>query len=146
MKNYTDEEIKSLIERFESRKLPKLEWTHEAHLVVAVWYCKNYEFDEALALVRKNISSHNESVGTENTDSSGYHETITKFWLLIANSFLENKEAFSMEESCNAFINSKLGTSKLPFNYYSSESLFSIEARRYWIEPDLKLLSYNLRR
>ncbi|MGB0175731.1 MAG: hypothetical protein ACPF9D_01105, partial [Owenweeksia sp.] len=68
--------------------LPKPEWTHEAHLVVAIWYSSLYPFEEALSLVRQNITAHNESVGTPNTDTEGYHETITRFWLMVARHFL----------------------------------------------------------
>jgi len=140
MKNYTKEEITSLIKRFELEKLPKVEWTHEAHLVVAIWYCSKYEFERAVDLVRGNISRHNESVGTENTDTSGYHETITKFWLLIARDFLKDKGDSSVEDNCNALINSIYGESKYPFNYYSPELLFTVKARHYWVYPDLKEL------
>ena len=138
MKNYTTKEIVSLIKRFELRKLPKSEWTHEAHLVVAVWYCSKYPFEEALSLVRKNITEHNESVGTENSDAEGYHETITKFWLLIAKNFLKNRKLLEVTDNCNALINSKMGKSNYPLNYYSHSLLFSVNARHNWVTPDLK--------
>ncbi|MBL4710432.1 MAG: hypothetical protein JKY48_18535 [Flavobacteriales bacterium] len=140
MINYKNVEIASLIERFELKKLPKHEWTHEAHLVVAIWYCTKYEFYEALLLARDNISRHNESVGTENTDTGGYHETITKFWLIIANKFLIGRDHFSFESNCNALINSNFGVSSHPFDYYSPKLLFSVKARHNWINPDLKEL------
>lgn len=138
--NYTEEEIVSLIERFELQKLPKVEWTHEAHLVVAIWYCNKHEFESALSLLRDFIIRHNESVGTANTDTGGYHETITKFWLLIAGRFLTREKRASVVEYCNAFINSKYGKSSYPLEYYSKELLFSVEARHSWIGPDLKKL------
>ena len=61
---YSEREIESLIERFESKTLPKNEWTHQAHLVVAIWFCTHYEREAALNLVRNHIIKHNESVGT----------------------------------------------------------------------------------
>ena len=122
MKNYTPEEIRSLISRFEAHKLPKIEWTHEAHLVVAIWYCYHNAFDEALVKVRTLITLHNSSVGTPNTEDEGYHETITKFWLITANAFLTNKKDESPEKLCNDFINSSLSASTYPLTYYSEKS------------------------
>jgi len=141
MKNYTQEEIHSLIERFENCILPKIEWTHEAHLVVAIWYCSNYQFEEALKLVRKNITAHNESVGTPNTDHEGYHETITKFWLLTALRFISECDKLPVSDLCNHFINSKFSSSNYPLNFYSEALLFSVNARHNWVEPDRMALS-----
>ncbi len=144
MKNYTHQEIHDLIERFESRKLPKLEWTHEAHIVVALWYCSKYSFKEALNHVREKIRKHNESVGTENTDTEGYHETITKFWLLVASDFLRKTKHLSIEDKCNAMINSEFGKSSYPLDYYSRQLLFSTTARHCWVKPDLNDFEVNI--
>lgn len=138
MKNYSETEVDSLMNRFEARELPKEEWTHEAHLVVAIVYCSNYSLDEALNLSRENISRHNESTGGINTDTDGYHETITKFWLIIADNFLQGKSFESSSEACNALINSDFGGSKFPFEYYSENLLFTVHARHNWKDPDLR--------
>lgn len=140
MKNYTKEEIDALISRFERQKLPKKEWTHEAHLLVAIWYCSKYDFKKAQELVRKNISAHNVAVGTGNTDEDGYHETITLFWLMIADKFLKNYPNHRIIDACNAFINTEQSSSNYPLNYYSKALLFSVEARHHWKDPDLKPL------
>jgi hypothetical protein len=140
MKNYTAVEIESLIKRFEARTLPEVEWTHEAHLVVAIWYDRRHDFAIALPLVRDYISHHNESVGNQNTETEGYHESITKFWMVIASAFLKENEFNSDESACNAFINSDFGTSKFPLEFYSESRLFSVEARMNWVMPDLKEL------
>ena len=137
MKNYTKEEVESLISRFEKRELPKPEWTHEAHLVVAVWYGSKYGFDEALDLVRQNITAHNEAVGTPNTDTEGYHETITRFWMLVVARYLHSAGSESIQNLCNGFINSAEAYSSYPLKYFSSELLFSVGARKDWVQPDL---------
>ena len=88
MYSYADSEIRSLIDRFEKHQLPKVEWTHEAHLAMGIWYMRHYSAEEALNRARRNITLHNESVGTPNNDEEGYHESITKFWLWVAERFL----------------------------------------------------------
>ncbi len=136
--HYSTEDLHSLIKRFEAQQLPKAEWTHEAHLAVAIWYLSNYNFDEALKLMRTNITNHNASVGTPNTDDEGYHETITRFWLIVTEQFLLDKNKTDVTSNLNKFIASQQGLSSYPFVYYNSDTLFSVEARRQWVEPDLK--------
>ncbi len=138
MKRYSIEEIESLIARFEEEKLPKVEWTHEAHLVVAIWFCSKYDFETALELVRNKITLHNSSVGTPNTDDEGYHETITKFWLLVAKRFVLGDDLQSIQNAYNQLVDSSSAHSSYPLEYYTKELLFSVEARHNWKEPDLK--------
>lgn len=140
MKNYTKAEIESLITRFEARVLPKAEWTHQAHLAVAIWYVSKYSFAEALSLIRNNITAHNTSVGTPNTDTEGYHETITRFWTVAAANYLSGQNIDDITRLCNNFINSDFASSSYPLQFYSDKRLFSVEARRKWLEPDLKNL------
>ncbi len=137
MKNYSKKEIENLITRFEAQKLPKVEWTHEAHLVVAVWYSKYYTAEEeALDLVRDFITQHNTSVGTVNDDNDGYHETITKFWLHLASNYISGKTNWSIETLCNGFINSNKSSSNYLLTFYSENVLFSVKARHEWVEPN----------
>lgn len=138
MKNYSKEEIERLISRFENQSLPKIEWTHEAHLVVAIWYSKYYTIEEeAMDLVREFITEHNTSVGTVNNDNDGYHETITKFWLHLVKTYVSDKMNWSIESLCNGFINSDQSKPDYLLNFYSKDVLFSVEARRHWVEPNL---------
>ena len=134
---YTENEIIALIIRFEEQKLPKSEWTHEAHLVVGIWYSHRLPENEALETVRRLIIKHNETVGTPNTEYEGYHETITRFWLLMARRFLSKYSFSTFTEAINAFINWDFSKSNFPFHYYSEELLFSKRARENWVEPDI---------
>lgn len=138
MIHYSTDQLDHLIERFEERTLPKMEWTHEAHLAVAIWYLSNHSFEDALSLVREKITHHNESVGTPNTDSEGYHETITRFWLLVADRFLLGKNRLKITDNCNSLITSTEGLSSHPLQYYAETTLFSVKARQSWVEPDLR--------
>jgi hypothetical protein len=51
MNSYTFPQICFQIQRFEKEELPKSEWTHEAHLAVAIWYVSKLGFEKALVLV-----------------------------------------------------------------------------------------------
>ncbi len=52
-------ECARLIGRFESATLPKPEWTHGAHVAVAVWYVSRYGEAAAIDRVRSGILALN---------------------------------------------------------------------------------------
>lgn len=133
----TSEEIEFFIREFAARRLPKSGWTHEAHLLVGLWYLTHHSPDKALTLVRQRIRAYNEAVGTANTDSSGYHETITRLYLRgIATHILAHRDE-SLPRSLALLLQSPLAHKEWPLSFYSRERLFSVAARRGWLEPDL---------
>ena len=85
----SDEEINLLIAAFEERTLSKAEWTHAAHLTVGLYYCAHNSFGAAKNLMSDGIYWLNDEHGTPNTETSGYHETLTVFWLKTVAEFLE---------------------------------------------------------
>lgn len=132
------EAIESFIDEFETCRLPKTQWTHEAHLVVGLWYLTHHSPEDALDLVRRRVRAYNESTGTANTDSSGYHETITRLFLRgIADYLSSQREASPMPVAIADLLKSPLANKDWPLGYFSRERLFSVEARSGWIEPDL---------
>ena len=130
-------DIELFILEFENRMLPKSEWTHEAHLVAAIWY--NWHFDEETAFqkMKSNIITYNRSVGTENTDNSGYHETITIFWMRLVRKYLTENKFETIENACKTFIESEFATKDVLLKYYSKEVLFSKKARLEWVDANI---------
>ena len=59
--------------------LPKAAWTHEAHVAIGACYVLRYG-ESAVNELRRGIKRHNAAVGTVDTPTSGYHETLTCFW------------------------------------------------------------------
>jgi len=131
-------EVASFIERFERGKVTKAEWTHQAHLVAGYWYVTRLGPEQAIEEMRARIRFHNESVGTANTDSSGYHESITRLYVHGIAAFRAQQPAANLESGLNALLASPMNSSSWPLQYYSRERLFSVEARRGWLEPDLQ--------
>jgi hypothetical protein len=134
-----DAAVEDIVRGFLDRTLVKPRWTHHAHIVVAIWHIRRYGEAEALARLRDRIWSYNLSVGTLNTDTGGYHETITRFFVWQVARYLESASA---EASFAALVNGLAarpeGTKDWPFAYWSRERLMSVEARRGWVEPDLR--------
>ena len=132
-----EKELADLVKAFEERTLMKSEWTHAAHLLVGMHYCLNHSFGIAKNLMRDGIYWLNDAHGTPNTKTSGYHETMTMFWLAEISEFLsENSAETNLVDLANKLLE-ELDDSKLPFRFYSRELIFSSKARETIVEPDL---------
>lgn len=134
----TDREFEQFIAAFESLTLPKPRWTHPAHLAVALWYLSRETPERALVIVRHNIRAYNTSVGTVNDDYNGYHETLTQLFLRGVSAHVAQHSQVPLRESLTALLRSPMGRSDWPLRFYSKDRLFSIAARRDWIEPDFE--------
>jgi hypothetical protein len=132
----TAEELDDLVARFQSRTLPKSEWTHEAHLAVGTWHVHRLGPDEALLRLRSGIRLLNDSHGTPNTDSSGYHETITRAYVMLLVAFIADRDGRPAADCAQALLASPLVARDALLTYYSKELLMSVQARLEWVEPD----------
>ena len=134
-------DTESLVRLFLDRSLPKPAWTHAAHLRVGLWHVRRFGANLAVDLLRERISRYNEAVGTPNTTTSGYDETLTVFYVKVIDAFVSaaaspDQEADTLERR----LLEAVGDRQLPLRYYSRECLFSTEARRQWVAPDLQPL------
>jgi hypothetical protein len=136
----TEAEIDAFLEAFESCTLPKGEWTHAAHLLTGACYVHRMERDAALAKMRECVRRYNESVGGKNTETSGYHETITVMWIRLLDKL--RKENLSADRASFAALAVKqFGQSRDIFReHYDFDLVTSTEARLRWVEPTLKPL------
>jgi hypothetical protein len=137
----TDEAVARVGEGLLARTVPRAQWTHEAHLAATAYLLlKHPEIDldiELPGLIRR----YNESVGGVNDDRQGYHDTITKVYLRGVRLFLEEADARRpIHELVNELLHSPMGKRDWPLRFYSRERLMSVEARRGFIEPDLRAL------
>lgn len=124
-----------------SRNLLRAEWTHEAHLAATTCLLLRHpEIDldvELPGLIRR----YNESVGGVNSDTEGYHETITRVFLHGVRLFLSEVDLSEpLHELVNELLLSPMGGRDWPFRFYSRERLFSVEARREFVAPDIAAL------
>ena len=137
-----DAEIARAGRKFLDRTLPKPEWTHAAHFAVTLWLMRHHPALDLEADMPGLIRAFNEATGTPNTDTGGYHETITRASLAAARQRLVAAPGRALHEILDALLNSPLGDSKWLLEHWSRECLFSVEARRHWLPPDLKPLPF----
>ncbi|WP_454279437.1 hypothetical protein [Sphingomonas sp. Marseille-Q8236] len=125
------------------RTLAKSEWTHAGHFAAALWLCRHrrdlIEADE----IRLLISRYNDATKTANTDTSGYHHTITLASMRgAAHCLAKHPEHTPLHIVHSALMASHLGDSKWLLEHWSRDVLFGVPARRAWVEPDLASLPF----
>ncbi len=136
----TAAEIRDLVAAFERCELPRVAWTHRAHLVTALWYLVHHGPAEGGERVRTGIKRFNAANGVAQTRDGGYHETITCFYLWAVGRHLRDApRGASIADLANTLV-AAWGDKNRPLEYYSRERLFSWEARTRWIAPDLRPL------
>jgi hypothetical protein len=136
-----DDAIARIGEGLLARTLPRSDWTHEAHLAATTYLLSrrpDIDLDRELPGI---IRRFNESVGGVNDDTQGYHDTITLVFLHGVRLFLgEADPEAPLHELVNELLLSPMGRRDWPLRFYSAERLFSVEARRHFVPPDLAAL------
>ena len=134
----SDAEIEHLGEGLLACTLRREEWTHEAHLAATTYLLlrrPDVDIDNELPGI---IRRYNESVGGVNSDTEGYHETITRAFLAGVRLFLSEADPREpLHELVNDLLLSPMGRRDWPLRFYSRERLFSVEARRGFVPPDV---------
>ena len=121
--------------------LPKEEWTHEAHLAATTYLLLRRPDIDLEAELPGLIRRFNESVGGVNSESEGYHETITCAYLRGVRLFLEERDCKApLHQLVNELLLSLIGRRDWPLRFWSKERLMSAAARRAYLEPDLASL------
>jgi hypothetical protein len=131
-------EFDDLGARFEACAIPAKEWTHAAHLVVGLWHVHRYGAEDALRRLRSGIRRLNESHGGVNSETDGYHETITVAYVSLLAQYLESRGTdVSLEMHATRLLAGPLAAKDVLFTFYSRDRLMSTSARMGWLDPDL---------
>ncbi|MHA4835128.1 hypothetical protein [Sphingopyxis sp. MSC1_008] len=141
-----DSDIRALGEGLLARALPREAWTHEAHLGACLWLLTERPDIDIDAEIGGIIRRFNESVGGVNDDHGGYHDSITRAYVAGVRLFLTETRETALAARVNALLLSDIGRRDWPLRFYSRELLFSVPARRAFVEPDLAPLPDGFRR
>lgn len=129
------EAFASFLERFSSGQLPRTEWSHAAHLAMAAETV--HEGGDA-ATVRERILRYAESQGIVSTPDSGYHETVTCFWVARIRELngVLGRGATSYD-AARAAVAAFAHRGRLFDSYYTYDLFASREARAAYLPPDI---------
>jgi hypothetical protein len=134
----TEFQLVLFLRAFDTGTLPKSAWTHAAHIFTGACMVHTLGPSAAETYMRDAIRRYNLAVGGQNTPTSGYHETITLFWvkLLAAHHRATqpaSRLAFATEAAAHFAPQRDLLT-----RFYDFDVVTSIEARQHWIAPTLQ--------
>lgn len=125
------------------RTLPKAEWTHAAHFAATLWLARHHPDRLEPGAIGAIIRGYNLATGGANTDTEGYHETITVASVRAARAHLGSYAANAPLATILAdLLASPCGRSDWLRAYWGRETLFGVTARREWVEPDLAPLPF----
>ena len=130
-------EIRALGEALLACTLPREAWTHEAHLGACLWLLTERPDIAIDAEIGAIIRRFNESVGGVNDDHNGYHDSITRTYVAGVRMFVAETRETGLAARVNALLMSDVGRRDWPLRFYSRDLLFSVAARRGFVEPDL---------
>jgi len=139
----TESDIERIAAGVLDRSHPYAEWTHAAHFAAALWLLRHPETLLQHGGMEPVIRRYNEAVGVPNSDTRGYHATITEASLrATAHALAEAGPHAPLAPVLTALLASPLGQSRWLLAHWSEPRLMSVEARRGWLEPDLVPLAY----
>jgi len=131
----TRESFDAFVKSWEGGELPKAAWTHEAHVAMGACYVVRYG-SSAVDELRRGIKRHNAAVGTLDTATSGYHETLTCFWTGVVSRLVK---ACSDPWLAARRAVEKVGRERdLHRLYYSADVVRDAKARASYVPPDLE--------
>src|ERR1700747_420310 len=82
-----EDAIREVVEKFETCIYAPEEFIHARHLTVAAWYLCRLPEDVALHRMRQSLLRF-----TAHHGKQGYHETITRFWMLLIAEHLRRQD------------------------------------------------------
>jgi hypothetical protein len=139
----TEDEVVAIGSGLFDRTLPKTAWSHAGHFAATVWVLvRRPDLDAALVMPGV-IRAYNLATGGANTDTDGYHETVTQASIRGARAFIAGHAAAPLHVLVNDLLDSPLGDPDWLFTYWSRARLFAVEARRGWVDPDLAALPFG---
>lgn len=127
--------------------LPKARWTHEGHIAATAGLILLHPALDAERELPGLIRRLNDSHGVPNSDTRGYHETITRFFLAAIRAELARDDATRAPHArVNALLDAGAvaGGKRALAPYWSDAVLFSPAARRGWVAPDLAPIPYDI--
>jgi hypothetical protein len=136
----TEAEIDAFIAAFEECTLVKQRWTHSAHLLTGACYVHSLGQAAAIEKMRTCVRRYNESVGGKNTETSGYHETITVAWIKLLDGLRRSTPTVDRASFAALAVQHFANRRDIFSQYYDFDLVGSTEARLRWVAPTLQPL------
>lgn len=139
-----DHEIARIANGMIGCTLPKSDWTHRGHFAAALWLIAHPDVLTRAGGMAVLIRRYNVATGVANTETGGYHETITRASMAGAAATLACNPGKTLGAVLDLLMSGPLGEKHWPFSHWKEATLMSPTARREWVEPDLVALPWPL--
>ena len=127
--------LEDFVGNWERGTLDRSQWTHAAHVAVAARYAYLLAPEDAFEAMRSGILHFNASVGTSNTDSSGYHETLTRFWCQTIGDFVRRGNFAAVHTAVCRAVEEYGNQRDLHRTFYDYDVVADPRARKEWVRP-----------
>jgi len=133
----SDAHVQYIYAGLRAANLPKPEWTHGAHLCAGIAILADRGLSQAEAIMPDLIRRYNDACGVINSDSEGYHHTLTLFYLRTLDQHITGRYSEPLGALATEVLASPIADRAYPLERYSRAHLFSTQARRHWVDGDL---------
>jgi hypothetical protein len=128
--------LDAFVDAWHAGRVSRAEWTHGAHVAVCAYYAFERDPDAAFAIMKAGILEFARACGIVHTATSGYHETLTRFWTLVIAAHVRDSGAASRWEAACAAL-ARFGEDRdLPLRAYAFDVVRDVRARAAWVAPD----------
>ena len=127
-------EDEQFLAAFEAGQISNQDFHHRDHLRLAWIQIRRLGLERALDSVTLAIRQF----ATRHGHADRYHDTLTRFWLRAVAIGIQYHPDLPFERLLAA--EPHLLDKNLPYRHWSRERMGSDEARRHWVEPDLRLM------
>ena len=127
-----DAEVAALVLAFETATIAASEFTHAAHVTVALSYLGELPPNEALARMREKIRAF----AAHHSMGNLYHETLTVFWMRLLNHVAATYDSdLPLWKRINLIV-TRWGNRGPVEAHFTPELIASSAARENWVPPD----------
>jgi hypothetical protein len=132
----TPETLAAFVADWHAGRVSRTEWTHGAHVAVCAYYAFAEDADTTFTIVKAGILAFARGHGIAHTATSGYHETLTRFWTLAIAAHVRSSGATSRWDAVRSALDRFGDDRDLPQRAYSFDVVRDVRARAEWVAPD----------
>ena len=132
----TPDALAAFVDAWHDGRVTRAEWTHGAHVAVCAWYAVGHDPETTFAIVKDGILEFARACGIVHTATSGYHETLTRFWTLVIAAHVQACGAGTRWDAVRAALDRFGEDRDLPRRCYSFDVVADPRARAEWVPAD----------
>jgi hypothetical protein len=132
----SEETMAAFVDAWHAGRVTRAEWTHAAHVAVCAWYAAGRDAEATFVVMKAGILDFARAWGIVHTATSGYHQTLTRFWTDVIAAHVAASGAASRCDAVRTALDRFGEDRDLPQRAYSFDVVRDVRARAEWVPPD----------